>query len=184
MEEKNLIINENKTPFSVFEQRIDYSLVKDPKKHRRNKMKKLLSRVAIGFCSLLLLVGGVIGVYEVNEYHKRKTCPFEVGTYYYVEQVGSLNIDVEETANIVISYEKENKEDEFTVINKNRDWIIYASIYDCELREIITGELIYGEKIEFGTMKIVFTSNEKQEIEVYCYSNKEESKLLFSLRTE
>ena len=184
MEEKNLIINENKTPFSVFEKRIDYTLVKDPKKQYRNRMKKLLSRVAIGFCSLLLLVGGVIGVYEINEYNKRKTCPFEVGTYYYSESTGNYDSGIfDESSYIVITEEETNGLGSFEIENKNKDWVIYGEFYLCNLTNFNHMYFVYEQKskIEYYTI-VPTTINNTVILQIKTIEGQQTVK--FTLRTE
>ena len=146
MEDKKLIINENKTPFSVFEKRIDYSLVKNHKKSNKLNLKKLWSKIAIGFCSLLLLIGGGILCNELYNIHVQTLCPFKEGTYYYVRHEGDLgDLDFDEKSYIVLTSEEVDDEGTFSITNKKELWIIYGTFFNCEFNNMIHTKFLYME---------------------------------------
>ena len=162
MEDKKLIINENKTPFSVFEKRIDYSLVKNHKKSNKFNLKKLWSKIAIGFCSLLLLIGGGIGIYKINKFYVQNTCPFKEGTYYYVSHKGDLgDLDFDEKSYIVLTSKEMIDEGTFSITNKRDTWLIYGEFVNCEFDLAEHINFIYMENayLQNYTIKVAYDEN-------------------------
>lgn len=185
MEDKKLIINENKTPFSVFEKRIDYSLVKNHKKSNKLNLKKIWSKIAIGFCSLLLLIGGGIAIYE-NKINTQNECPFKEGTYYYVGHKGDLgNLNFNEESYIVLTFEGKTGEGAFSITNKKDTWIIYGKYYNCEFDSLEFTNFEYMDYVTVADKKIeVIYSDEKELLVINLYTQNVDAYIKFQLDTE
>lgn len=153
-EELDNYLLSNKTPFSVIDQKIDYSLVS---KRKRKVNINLWKKITIGFASLCLVVTCVFGVLDLFSFNKKGKCPFELGTYTYASQEGSIEgLDFSESSYIVLTDEELSGPGTFVIEDEDNDWVVYGKFYFCEL-----------DKSEFG---ILMWKNNKCYLEINNYN--------------
>ena len=139
-EELDNYLLSNKTPFSVIDQKIDYSLVS---KRKRKVNINLWKKIAIGFASLCLVIVGVLGVMDYYKVKNKEACPFELGTYTYSSQEGSIEgLDFSESSYIVLTDEELSGPGTFVIEDEDKDWVVYGKFYECGLEEISFGNAV------------------------------------------
>ena len=136
-EELDNYLLSNKTPFSVIDQKIDYSLVS---KKKRKVDVNLWKKITIGFASLCLVLTCVFGVLDLFSFNKKGECPFELGTYTFSSQEGSIEgLDFSESSYIVLSDEELSGPGTFIIEDEDNEWVVYGKFYECGLEEISFG---------------------------------------------
>ena len=123
-EELDNYLLSNKTPFSVIDQKIDYSLIS---KKKRKVGFSLKTKLTAAIASVLLVVTLCIGGYFINNINNNSNCPFELGTYTYASQEGSIEgLDFSESSYIVLTDEELTGPGTFVIEDEENDWIVYA----------------------------------------------------------
>ena len=139
-EELDNYLLSNKTPFSVIDQKIDYSLVS---KKKRKVNVNLWKKITIGFASLCLVIVGILGVIDYYRVNNKDACPFELGTYTYASQEGNIEgLDFSESSYIVLTDEELTGPGTFVIEDEENDWVVYGKFYCCNFEGITIGKMI------------------------------------------
>ena len=127
-EELEAYLLQNKTPFSEFEKRIDYSLFEKSKK--RIQLRKIWKKIGIVFASVLAVAGISTGIYFASTVNNKGSNVVK-GTYTFSNQEGKLiSTTFNKDSYVVIS---KSKEDNLGVIDlSSKDETIYAEFFNCE----------------------------------------------------
>ena len=151
-EELDNYLLQNKTPFSVIDQKIDYSLIKKSKKKHGISLKtKLITALA----SVVLIVTLCLGGYFISGISKKTECPFELGTYIYASHEGTLDdLDFSEKSYIVLTEEELSGPGAFVIEDEDNDWVVYGKFNDCFFSDIEIERTIWQNG------KIYFSSND------------------------
>ena len=160
-EELDNYLLSNKTPFSVIDQKIDYSLVS---KKKRKVGFSLKNKLTAAIASVLLVVSLCIGGYFINNINNKSNCPFELGTYTYASQEGSIEgLDFSESSYIVLTDEKLTGPGTFVIEDEENDWVVYGKFYCCNFEGITIGKMIkdlnyYYVNVENYKISIIYSS--------------------------
>lgn len=140
--------------FEEINKRIDYS----PLKEQRNQMiarRLLIKRIGIGFASVVLVVGGITGIFYIRKINNVDKIPFELGNYVYSSSIGNIDgVNLNESSNIVLSEEEKSGLGTFTIKNDKDDWVVYGQFYDCYFED---KEIVY---INYQSGMYYYTCNE------------------------
>ena len=162
-EELEAYLLQNKTPFSEFEKRIDYSLFEKSKKKIR--LRKIWKKIGIIFVSVLAVAGISTGFYFASTVNNKGSNVVK-GTYTFSNQEGKLiSTTFNKDSYVVIS---DSKEDNLGVIDlSTEDETIYAEFFNCEFsnKNLLSLELNeYTITLVEGatTYRIDFSATKKQ----------------------
>ena len=162
-EELEAYLLQNKTPFSEFEKRIDYSLFEKSKK--RIQLRKRWKKIGIVFASVLAVAGISTGIYFASTVNNKGSNVVK-GTYTFSNQEGEfISTTFNKDSYVVIS---KSKEDNLGVIDlSSTDETIYAEFFNCEFsnKNLLSLELNeYTITLVEGstTYRIDFSATKKQ----------------------
>ena len=172
--------------FEEINKRIDYS----PLKEQRNQMiarRLLIKRIGIGFASVVLVVGGIIGISFIRKINNVDKIPFELGNYVYSSSIGDIDgVDFNESSNIILSEEEKSGLGTFTIKNDKDDWVVYGQFYDCyfEDKEIVFQKFQSETYFyEYGNYVIhISFSNQPSELSLFVDNHGNSIKSLFQLK--
>ena len=181
-EELDNYLLSNKTPFSVIDQKIDYSLVS---KKKRKVNVNLWKKITIGFASLCLVIVGILGVIDYYRVNNKDACPFELGTYTYASQEGSIEgLDFSESSYIVLTDEELTGPGTFVIEDEDNDWVVYGKFYECILVDKNIGKLIkntnsYKVNIDEYKMEFYYSYHNNSYVEIYIKDSNNSVKVEF-----
>ena len=185
-EELDNYLLSNKTPFSVIDQKIDYSLIKKNDKKIRFGLK---TKILASLSCVLLVVTLCLGGYFIKNINNKSNCPFELGTYTYASQEGSIEgLDFSESSYIVLTDEKLTGPGTFVIEDEENDWVVYGEINNSSFDNLNFNDLEKGIEsyeidFDFGHVEFIFSNfGEISHIRlVILNENKETMKLEFKL---
>ena len=82
-EELEEYVKNNRTPFSEFEKRLDYSKFTKSQEKKKSPNKTLWKKIGYALASVVLVIALSIGGYFIHTHVGDTKCPFEMGTYVY-----------------------------------------------------------------------------------------------------
>jgi len=162
-EELEEYVKNNRTPFSEFEKRLDYSKFTKSQEKKKSPNKTLWRRIGYALASVVLVVAIAVGTIIGIQYIKTDTkCPFEMGTYVYESHRGNLEeTGFNEESYIVLTEEELSGPGTFNIKDEKNNWSVYGQFYNCEL-----------SNMEIDIVKNKHTKYELFEnIVMYYYSN-------------
>ena len=133
-EELEEYVKNNRTPFSEFEKRLDYSKFTKSQEKKKSPNKTLWRRIGYALASVVLVVVTVIGVvFGISGITGNEDCPFEMGTYVYESHRGNLEeTGFNEESYIVLTEEELSGPGTFNIKDEKNKWSVYGQFYNCE----------------------------------------------------
>lgn len=131
-EEMMEYIKTHSTPFSEFEKRLDYSILK--KNKAKQKLKSPRMKLGYVLASVVLVVAASLGIaFGIDSMNKPSECPFEMGTYLYDSHKGDIeSLGFTSESYIVLTEEELSGAGIFKIEDEEKDWVVYGQFYECE----------------------------------------------------
>lgn len=142
-EELEEYVKNNRTPFSEFEKRLDYSKFTKSQEKKKSPNKTLWKKIGYALASVVLVIALSIGGYFIHTHVGDTKCPFEMGTYVYESHKGNLDeTGFNEESYIVLTEEELSGPGTFNIKDEKNKWSVYGQFYNCELASFSFSELI------------------------------------------
>lgn len=132
-EELEEYVKNNRTPFSEFEKRLDYSKFTKSQEKKKFSNKTLWRRIGYALASVVIVVALSIGGYFIHTHVGDTKCPFEMGTYVYESHKGNLEeTGFNEESYIVLTEKELSGPGTFNIKDEKNNWSLYGQFYNCE----------------------------------------------------
>lgn len=176
-EEMMEYIKTHSTPFSEFEKRLDYSILK--KNKAKQKLKSPRMKLGYVLASVVLVVavslGIVIGIEKIN---RPIECPFEMGTYVYDSHEGDIeSLGFTSESYIVLTEEELSGPGTFKIEDEEKYWVVYGQFYECELENLTIEKVTINNNKYYVNKDIYFmTYSADSNINIRVFSDVESEK--------
>ena len=168
-EEMMEYIKTHSTPFSEFEKRLDYSILK--KNKAKQKLKSPRMKLGYVLASVVLVVaaslGIVIGIEKIN---RPVECPFEMGTYVYDSHEGDIeSLGFTSESYIILTEEELSGPGTFKIEDEKKDWVVYGQFYECEWDDNIFEDInLINERYYFdqNSYFVSYSENNKEYLNI------------------
>ena len=184
-EEMMEYIKTHSTPFSEFEKRLDYSILK--KNKAKQKLKSPRMKLGYVLASVVLVVAASLGIaFGIDSMNKPSECPFEMGTYVYDSHEGDIeSLGFTSESYIVLTEEELSGAGTFKIEDEEKDWVVYGQFYECELETKLFGSTTINNKEYYLDANLFFTeyvTKDNHYLVLYLNCDKVEQKTIKFLK--